>query len=394
MITATFSLVQQLTRLHAMPAVKIIHTADDVEGQIYAPAVNILLMIGTIALSEFRPRRRVSGELTRFSRPVAAGFGTDIALTNAYGFAVSGVMIVTTSFLAIGLVYIKGFPFGVGIWFFVFAGFFDALFWGASLKKVPHGELLLFVSHCKHLADLGSLSGAWFPLGMAALLAGLFILYSWAKKLENTFDSTHRRSLTDVMCAVGAAQSEEGSRMLASSHGEKATEVTGPLPVQAPSYEAVGRSTALSRLPIFAFFHNPSANTLGGAPHSFSAFLRCYPSLPQVIVSCCLLYLLKPYFAERRVPCHRSSSTFKSSASLTRRRRSATSSRASEASKVGSFRAFDFSPSLTLVLQACMWPPSASVTATPSTSLPSPRPFAVASLSWRGIPAKGMSPGK
>lgn len=52
MITATFSLVQQLTRLHAMPAVKIIHTADDVEGQIYAPAVNVLLMIGTIALSE------------------------------------------------------------------------------------------------------------------------------------------------------------------------------------------------------------------------------------------------------------------------------------------------------------------------------------------------------
>lgn len=51
-------------------------------------------------------------------------------------------MIVTTSFLAIALVYIKGFPFGVGIWFFIVAGFFDALFWGASLKKVPHGELL------------------------------------------------------------------------------------------------------------------------------------------------------------------------------------------------------------------------------------------------------------
>lgn len=31
-------------------------------------------------------------------------------------------------------------------------------------------------------------------------------------------------------------------------------------------------------------FHNASANTLNGAPHSFSAFLRCYPSLPQVVV--------------------------------------------------------------------------------------------------------------
>ncbi|ORY80251.1 potassium transporter [Leucosporidium creatinivorum] len=245
MITATFSLVQQLTRLHAMPAVKIIHTADDVEGQIYAPAVNVLLMIGTIALT--------------------AGFGTDVALTNAYGFAVSGVMIVTTSFLAIALVYIRGFPFGVGIWFFIFAGFFDALFWGASLKKVPHG--------------------AWFPLGMAVLLAILFILYSWAKKLELTFDLTHRHRLNDVMRTVGADRPDaQAGPMFASSLGEKSTEMTRPVPVQAPSYEAVGRSTALSRLPIFAFFHNPSASTLGGAPHSFSAFLRCYPSLPQVII--------------------------------------------------------------------------------------------------------------
>jgi KUP system potassium uptake protein len=31
-------------------------------------------------------------------------------------------------------------------------------------------------------------------------------------------------------------------------------------------------------------FHNASANTLNGAPHSFSAFLKCYPSLPQVVV--------------------------------------------------------------------------------------------------------------
>ena len=56
MITASFSLVQQLTRLHAMPAVKVVHTADDVRGQVYVPVVNVLLMIGTIGLSELNPR--------------------------------------------------------------------------------------------------------------------------------------------------------------------------------------------------------------------------------------------------------------------------------------------------------------------------------------------------
>lgn len=53
MISATFSLVQQLTRLHAMPALKIIHTADDIRGQVFVPAVNVLCAMGTIGLSEF-----------------------------------------------------------------------------------------------------------------------------------------------------------------------------------------------------------------------------------------------------------------------------------------------------------------------------------------------------
>lgn len=76
--------------------------------------------------------------------------------------------------------------------------------------------------------------------------------------------------------------------------------------VQLPSYskalQLVNGQTSLSRIPIFALcvvtflspsagtdphrnrFHNSSANTLNGAPHSFSAFLKCYPSLPQVVV--------------------------------------------------------------------------------------------------------------
>lgn len=53
MISATFSLIQQLTRLEAMPALKIIHTNNEAEGQVFCPSVNIIVMIGTIALSKF-----------------------------------------------------------------------------------------------------------------------------------------------------------------------------------------------------------------------------------------------------------------------------------------------------------------------------------------------------
>lgn len=158
----------------------------------------------------------------------------------------------------------------MAVWFFLVSGFFDGLFWGASLKKVPHG--------------------AWFPLSLAVLLATLFIGYSWAKKLENDFDASHRHRLADVMRAAGVdRQGEDRERTLfSSSIGEKATEITRPVPVTAPSYEAVSGSTALARLPVFAFFHNPSASTHSGAPHAFSAFIRSYPSLPQVIVSCAI----------------------------------------------------------------------------------------------------------
>lgn len=74
MITATFSLVHQLTRLHAMPPVKIIHSSDKIQGQVFAPAINILVMIGTIGIT--------------------VGLGNingGASLTNAYGFAVSCV---------------------------------------------------------------------------------------------------------------------------------------------------------------------------------------------------------------------------------------------------------------------------------------------------------------
>lgn len=43
MISATFSLIQQLTRLEAMPALKIIHTNNEAEGQVFVPSINILV---------------------------------------------------------------------------------------------------------------------------------------------------------------------------------------------------------------------------------------------------------------------------------------------------------------------------------------------------------------
>lgn len=99
MITATFSLTHQLSRLRVCPPIKVIHTADEQEGEVFVPAVNILVLIGTIGLT--------------------VGFGTGAGLTNAYGLAVSGVLIVTTSILAIAIVKLKHLPILVAVAFFI-----------------------------------------------------------------------------------------------------------------------------------------------------------------------------------------------------------------------------------------------------------------------------------
>lgn len=68
MITATFSLVQQLTRQAAMPSVKVICTDDQKQGQIYVPVVNILLLIGTVALSTCLLRRMAASQSAKSKR--------------------------------------------------------------------------------------------------------------------------------------------------------------------------------------------------------------------------------------------------------------------------------------------------------------------------------------
>ena len=63
-------------------------------------------------------------------------------------FAVSTVMIVTSTFIAIHIYITKGLPIYVSIAFFLFFGFFDGLFFGAALKKIPHGAWVPLTIGC------------------------------------------------------------------------------------------------------------------------------------------------------------------------------------------------------------------------------------------------------
>ena len=76
-ITGAYSLASQAIQLGLLPRLEIVHTSPTQEGQIFIPRVTRVLLIGVLALVLL--------------------FRSSDALANAYGIAVSGTMVATTS---------------------------------------------------------------------------------------------------------------------------------------------------------------------------------------------------------------------------------------------------------------------------------------------------------
>ncbi|KAF9517117.1 hypothetical protein BS47DRAFT_1436128 [Hydnum rufescens UP504] len=256
LITATFSLSQQLINMKSLPPLRLVYTSSLVQGQIYVPTANIILVLATV---------------------IVVGVFKNLGnMTNAYGFAVATVMIVTTSFIAIQLYCLKQQPIALSILFFLVFGFFDGLFWGASLRKVPHG--------------------AWVPLTIGFLLTALMMFWTWAKGLEDDFDGKNRRnprhfiinqSLRQTIAPITAPEEKDLSE---NSDEDYPTEVVTTF--ETPGNEDGGglrflnhttqTEIDLARIPACAIFHKLTAGR--GVPHSFYAFIQHLPALPRIVV--------------------------------------------------------------------------------------------------------------
>ncbi|KAG8949506.1 hypothetical protein FRC00_008099, partial [Tulasnella sp. 408] len=272
MITACFSLIQQLVGLRSLPPLRMIYTSETIQGQVYFPVVNYLLMIGTIIM--------------------VVVFKDLAKLTNAYGFAVSTVMFITTSLVALQAYYTKHLPLVVAVGFFLIFGFFDGLFWGASLRKVPHG--------------------AWVPLMIGfVLMLGMFF-WTWGKGLEDHFDGMNRKNLRHFIVVDDTDSSREKkmrkriTSTQASSKPATLTYVAGDTIKSQGEDDEVEEDDdtetsikahhtlylvpeepsqprrQLARLPTCAVFHKLTSGR--GVPHTFYGFLRQWPSLPRVVI--------------------------------------------------------------------------------------------------------------
>jgi KUP system potassium uptake protein len=118
-ISGAFSLTQQAVQLGFLPRMRILHTSESAAGQIYIPVINWALMVAVILL--------------------VFGFRSSTNLAAAYGVAVTGTMVVTTSLMVVVLLKLWKWP----LWRAgpILALFFvvDFAYFGSNLLKVPDG---------------------------------------------------------------------------------------------------------------------------------------------------------------------------------------------------------------------------------------------------------------
>ncbi|MBI2261476.1 MAG: potassium transporter Kup [Caulobacterales bacterium] len=152
-ITGAFSVTQQAVQLGLLPRIDIRNTSESQAGQIFVPSVNLMLMVGVLAL--------------------VATFQTSTALAAAYGIAVTGSMFVDT--LLAWFIVRRLWKWSLPVSLAALAPFLviDVVFLTSNLLKIPQG--------------------AWFPLALGAIL--ILIMWTWVRGTQIVTAKTRKDSL-------------------------------------------------------------------------------------------------------------------------------------------------------------------------------------------------------
>jgi len=152
-ITGAFSLARQAIQLGLLPRMEIQHKSETLEGQIFIPRVNRLLLIGVLSLVFI--------------------FKSSSSLASAYGIAVSGTMVVTTALAYV--VVRRRWHWPVWSAVLVVAAFLvtDCAFLAANLTKI--------------------LDGGWMPLALGC--GSMVIMWTWVRGTSLLAKKTRRDSI-------------------------------------------------------------------------------------------------------------------------------------------------------------------------------------------------------
>jgi KUP system potassium uptake protein len=138
-ITGAFSITRQAMQLGLLPRFSIQHTSESVEGQIYLPRVNHILLVGVVL--------------------VVVLFRSSSNLAAAYGVSVTATMVIDSAMA-----------------FFVIWQYWKWPLWRALALIIP----LLLIEQAFFVANILKLfEGGWVPLLVGSLLA--LVMYTWVR---------------------------------------------------------------------------------------------------------------------------------------------------------------------------------------------------------------------
>jgi KUP system potassium uptake protein len=154
-ISGIFSITQQAVQLGQLPRMEIRHTSATEAGQIFVPRVNMIMLVGVVL--------------------IVLMFQNADALAAAYGIAVTGVMIITTTLVATVAHNKWRWPLWVVVAVFGVFGIVDAAFFSANL-------LYKFFE------------GGWLPVVIAVVV--LFLMDTWRVGRKAFVEKTHGTGLS------------------------------------------------------------------------------------------------------------------------------------------------------------------------------------------------------
>jgi KUP system potassium uptake protein len=139
-ISGSFSVVHQASRLGLLPHLRVLHTSGHNVRQIYLPAVNLLLAAVVLTL--------------------VLTFQNSNALTDAYGLAVTMTIVITTTIFLVLRHQVK--PWSVEILIGGLIWVIMLFFLASNLLKIP--------------------TGGWLPLTIGAALTVVMSVWSWGRR--------------------------------------------------------------------------------------------------------------------------------------------------------------------------------------------------------------------
>ncbi|WJZ97245.1 hypothetical protein VitviT2T_015866 [Vitis vinifera] len=161
-ISATFSIISQCRALSCFPRVRIIHTSNQIHGQIYIPEVNWILMFLCLA--------------------VVIGFRDTDMIGNAYGLAVIIVMLITTCLMFLVIVMVWKRTILVAITFVIIFGSIELLYFSACITKVH--------------------KGGWVPIVLSLIVLFFMSIWHYGTLKKRSFELQNKVCL-DTLLTLG-----------------------------------------------------------------------------------------------------------------------------------------------------------------------------------------------